>query len=189
MFCCAPDHGKFKEIDYPSGPWQDNFFRIGAAHSSGTVFEWTPSDITYLLPGVDVVQDKISHIFPDSTSEKEIRNLRDNMTGSSVSALGAGPAAMIIYCVEAGILAAKTAKQNEYIPDDSALQVAKPDAMKEAFKRLGTMTENKSIQVWERLYKAKEILERWEKEKERPNSEALSSSIRDFTRFAFKLTG
>lgn len=188
MFCCAPDHGKFKELDYPSGPWQDNLFRIGAAHSSGTVFEWTPSDITYLLPGVDVVQDKINHIFPNSTSEKEITSLRDDMTGSSVSAaLGACLAAMIIYCVKAGIMAAKTAKQNEYIPDDSAIQVAKPDAMKKAFGRLGTVTDNKFIQVWERLDKATEILERWEKEKERPNPEALSSCIIDFTRFAFKL--
>jgi hypothetical protein len=188
MFCCAPDHVKFKELDYPSGPWQDNLFRIGAAHSSGTVFEWTPSDFTYLLPGVDVVQDKINHIFPNSSSEKEITSLRDNMTGSSVSAaLGACLAAMIIYCVKAGIMAAKTAKQNEYIPDDSAIQVAKPDAMKKAFGRLGTVTDNKFIQVWERLDKATEILERWEKGEERPNPEALSSCIRDFTRFAFKL--
>ncbi|KAM0480764.1 hypothetical protein ACHAP7_005001 [Fusarium lateritium] len=192
MFCCAPDHGKFKELDYPSGPWQENFFRVGAAHSSGKVFEWTPSDITYLLPGVDVVQDKISRIFPDSASERDITHLRKNLTGSSVSAaLGAGLAAMIIYCVKAGILAAKTAKRDEgsinAIPDDGAIQISKPDAMKKAFKSLGSVTENRFIQVWERLDKATEILERWERERERSNPEALSKCIEEFTRFTIKL--
>ncbi|KAI6760872.1 hypothetical protein HG530_009732 [Fusarium avenaceum] len=192
MFCCAPDHGKFKELDYPSGPWQQSFFRVGAAHSSGKEFEWTPNDITYLLPGVDVVQDKISRIFPDSASERDITNLRKNLTGSSVSAaLGAGLAAMIIYWVKAGILAAKTAKRGEgainAIPDDGAIQIAKPDAMKKAFKSLGSVTENRFIQVWERLDKATEILERWEKERERSNPEALSKCVEEFTRFTIKL--
>ncbi|KAG5663244.1 hypothetical protein KAF25_001180, partial [Fusarium avenaceum] len=195
MFCCAPDHGKFKELDYLSGPWQQSFFRVGAAHSSGREFEWTPNDITYLLPGVDVVQDKISRIFPGSASERDITNLRKNLTGSSVSvALGAGLAAMIIYFVKAGILAAKTAKTAKRgegainaIPDDGAIQIAKPDAMKKAFKSLGPVTENRFIQVWERLDKATEILERWEKEGERSNPEALSKCVEEFTRFTVKL--
>ncbi|KAF5693619.1 hypothetical protein FDENT_1851 [Fusarium denticulatum] len=31
MFCSAPDKSKFTELDYPSGPWPNSFFRIGAA--------------------------------------------------------------------------------------------------------------------------------------------------------------
>lgn len=59
MFCSSPGEGKFTELDYPSGPWRDHFFRIGAARADGTVFEWTPDDgISFVLPGVDVVKEQ-----------------------------------------------------------------------------------------------------------------------------------
>ncbi|KAI1821589.1 hypothetical protein F4861DRAFT_518361 [Xylaria intraflava] len=59
MFCSAPDDGKLTELDYPSGPWRDRFFRIGAANVDGTVFHWTPEDgITYVLPGVNVIKTR-----------------------------------------------------------------------------------------------------------------------------------
>ncbi|TVY59789.1 hypothetical protein Focb16_v003793 [Fusarium oxysporum f. sp. cubense] len=167
MFCSAPDKGKFTELDYPSGPWPNSFFRIGAAYSNGTVFQWTPEvGITYILPGVDVVQDQIKG---GSSKSGESSKSSKNLTGSSVAtALGAGLAAMIIYCVKASILSVKTANQNKAamhpIPDNRAIQVAKPDAMKRAFASLGSTTSNKFIQVWEELDKARVILERWERE-------------------------
>ncbi|KAH7147549.1 hypothetical protein DER46DRAFT_629636 [Fusarium sp. MPI-SDFR-AT-0072] len=188
MFCSAPDKGKFTELDYPSGPWPNSFFRIGAAYSNGTVFQWTPEvGITYILPGVDVVQDQIKG---GSSKSGESSKSGKNLTGSSVAtALGAGLAAMIIYCVKASILSVKTANQNKAaihpIPDDRAIQVAKPDAMKRAFASLGSTTSNKFIQVWEELDKARVILERWEREKSIP--EANLKCTQEFMQFGIKL--
>lgn len=69
MFCSAPDDGKFSTLDYPSRPWQDGFFRIGAASADGKVFSWTSDDgITYVLPGVDVIKDQISSRVFDTPS-------------------------------------------------------------------------------------------------------------------------
>ncbi|KAF5642480.1 intracellular serine protease [Fusarium tjaetaba] len=184
MFCSAHDKGKFTELDYPSGPWPHSFFRIGAAYSNGTVFQWTPEvGITYILPGVDVVQDQLKGAGEGSKTGK-------NLTGSSVAtALGAGLAAMIIYCVKASILSVKTANQNKAaihpIPDDRAIQVAKPDAMKRAFASLVSTTSNKFIQVWEELDKARVILERWEREKSIP--EANLKCTQEFMQFGIKL--
>ncbi|EMT68836.1 hypothetical protein FOC4_g10004925 [Fusarium odoratissimum] len=188
MFCSAPDKGKFTELDYPSGPWPNSFFRIGAAYSNGTVFQWTPEvGITYILPGVDVVQDQIKG---GSSKSGEGSKSGKNLTGSSVAtALGAGLAAMVIYCVKASILSVKTANQNKAaihpIPDDRAIQVAKPDAMKRAFASLGSTTSNKFIQVWEELDKARVILERWEREKSIP--EANLKCTQEFMQFGIKL--
>ncbi|KAI0119517.1 hypothetical protein F4814DRAFT_458739 [Daldinia grandis] len=170
MFCSAPDEGKFTELDYPSGPWRDRFFRIGAARADGTVFPWTPDDgITYVLPGVDVTKERAGRRSfetpsPAGATTREIDVKYE--TGSSVAtALAAGLAAMIIYCVKASILAVKTANQNKgsvvgiAIPDNGADLVADPDAMKRAFASLGSVTQNKFIQVWEDLDKVSELLE------------------------------
>ncbi|KAF5011780.1 hypothetical protein FDECE_2147 [Fusarium decemcellulare] len=185
------DQRKFTELDYPSGPWRDHFFRIGAAHSNGTVFQWTPEDgITYVFPGVDVVQDQARGSSSRDASEKEVATRVKDLTGSSVAtALGAGLAAMIIYCVKASILAVKTANQNKAainpIPDDRAMLVADPDAMKRAFASLGTLTSNRFVQIWEELDRASTILERWQRERLSP--EASLKCTQDFMEFGIKL--
>ncbi|KAM0345459.1 hypothetical protein ACHAPU_006386 [Fusarium lateritium] len=188
MFCSSPDKGKFTELDYPSGPWPNSFFRIGAAYPNGAVLQWTPDvGITYILPGVDIVQAQSTGT---STKSAESAKQNKNLTGSSVAtALAAGLVAMIIYCVKASILATKTANQNkaaiQAIPDDRAIQVAKPDALKRAFASLGSITPNKFIQIWEDLDKARVVLERWEKEKSIP--EASLRCTQEFMEFGIKL--
>ncbi|OTB11081.1 hypothetical protein K445DRAFT_322435 [Daldinia sp. EC12] len=170
MFCSAPDEGKFTDLDYPSGPWRDRFFRIGAARADGTVFPWTPDDgITYVLPGVDVIKEQAGRrSFETNSSGDAVSREMDVKyeTGSSVAtALAAGLAAMIIYCVKASILAVKTANQNKgsvvgiAIPDNGANLIADPDAMKQAFANLGNVTPNKFVQVWEELDRVSELLE------------------------------
>ncbi|RYP78209.1 hypothetical protein DL771_000686 [Monosporascus sp. 5C6A] len=170
MFCSAPDKGKFTAFDYPSGPWRDSFFRIGAAHADGTVFNWTPEDgIAYVLPGVDVIKDQGGSSSFEPPLAREARTRVGDVkyqTGSSVStALAAGLAAMIIYSIKASIMAVKTANQNKgtivgiAIPDNGANLIADPDAMRRAFANLGTVTPNKFIQVWEELDKVTEMLE------------------------------
>jgi hypothetical protein len=170
MFCSTPDKGKFLTTDYPSGPWRNDkkFFRIGAANADGTVFQWTPEDaITYVLPGVDVVKEQaassssrfdVSHY----THEEQLREPTKRLisfkyeTGSSVAtALAAGLAAMIIYCIKATILIRKTSNQSKSeipIPDDGADRIAEdPIHMMNAFAALGNVTSNGFIQVWDQL--------------------------------------
>ncbi|KAL6690543.1 hypothetical protein J3F84DRAFT_353204 [Trichoderma pleuroticola] len=156
MFCSAPDDGKFTKLDYPSGPWRDHFFRIGAAAADGTIFQWTPDvGITYVLPGVEVL---VNHSL--QTPGRVTKRIGDFKyeTGSSVAtALASGLAAMIIYCVKASILSMKLANQNKdpivgiAIEDNDVDMIANPEAMKRAFARLGSVTSAKFIQVWEKL--------------------------------------
>ncbi|KKO96893.1 hypothetical protein THAR02_11002 [Trichoderma harzianum] len=155
MFCSSPDAGKFTELDYPSGPWRSRFFRIGAARADGTVFEWTPEDgISFVLPGVDVVKE-----------QARVADFKYE-TGSNVAtALAAGLAAMIIYCVKASIMALRIANQNMdsvigiAITNGDLKRISEHDAMKQAFSTLGNVTASRFIQVWEKLDAISEKLE------------------------------
>jgi hypothetical protein len=199
MFCSAPDEGKFIATvgDYPSGPWRDRsaFFRIGAAGSNGTVFSWTPDDnITYVLPGVDVMNGN-SSFDAQPTRDSLDRKTEVGETGSSVAtALAAGLAAMIIYCVKASVLATKTANGKHgggpvlgTLPTDAAESIAHFDEMKRAFASLGTVTQNNFVQVWEELDKITEQLETWRA----PTStaEAKDKAVGAFVHFGLGLWG
>lgn len=165
MICSAPDKGKFTTYDYPSGPWPDEFLRIGAARADGTVFDWTSDNgIDFALPGVDVIkdQDGDSHSLRRSTlGEGGVTKRADKAeyeTGSSVAtALAAGLAAMLIYCVKASILSNMTANKDKGVVQgvaidlNDAASIAKRDAMRNAFSRLGKVTDNQFIQVWDSL--------------------------------------
>jgi len=197
VFCSAPDEGKFTKLDYPSGPFQDRFFRIGAARANGTVFQWTPEDgITYVLPGVDVIRDQLASNAPfGPPSAKGVTDRVKELkfeTGSSVAtALAAGLAAMIIYCVKASILALKTANQNKgpivgsAVQDDDVLLITTPEAMKKAFLSLGKLTSNNFIQVWEELDKVSEILKSSRAHGLSP--EAKLKCVEEFIEFGRKL--
>ncbi|KAG4220836.1 hypothetical protein PC116_g30685 [Phytophthora cactorum] len=196
MFCSAPDEGKFTELDYPSGPWRDRFFRIGAARADGTVFPWTPDDgITYVLPGVDVIKEQAGRrSFETNSSGDAVSREMDVKyeTGSSVAtALAAGLAAMIIYCVKASILAVKTANQNKgsvvgiAIPDNGANLISDPDAMKQAFANLGNVTPNRFVQVWEELDRVSELLEA--SRSRDSNADVKLKQVEGFVEFGRKL--
>lgn len=183
MFCSSPDKGKFNHLDYPSGPWPDSFFRIGAARADGTVFNWTnEAGTAFVLPGVDVVKTQMKN---DRLAEVQYE------TGSSVAtALAAGLAAMIIYCVKASILAVKTANQNKgpvvgiAISDDAVKNIVKYDAMKQAFFSLGPATPNGFIQVWEGLDHVAALLD---KPREQLTPEGRQQLTDEFVKFGLKL--
>ncbi|KAM0408542.1 hypothetical protein ACHAPD_012018 [Fusarium lateritium] len=171
MFCSAPDKGKFTGADYPSAPFPTKFFRIGAANADGTVFNWTPEDITFILPGVHVIEDQIRRKSSISTQG----TVSQEHTGSSVAtALGAGLAAMILYCLKASILGIKIANRNSdaipAIPAERLKQIKQRDAMRGAFESLGSLTSHKFIQVWEELGKVTEILRNWERVESDPEA-------------------
>ncbi|UKZ68741.1 uncharacterized protein TrAtP1_009763 [Trichoderma atroviride] len=196
MFCSAPDEGKFTKRDYPSGPWREDFFRIGAARADGTVFEWTPEDgITYVLPGVDVIRDQASsNSFGWGSAARFTKRIEDFKyeTGSSVAtALAAGLAAMIIYCIKSSIMSMKIRNQNKYpimgaaIGDNDASLIAAPDAMKRAFARLGNVTPNRFIQVWEKFDEISEILKTLRREESSPEEKV--KCIERFVEFGSEL--
>ncbi|OBS26148.1 hypothetical protein FPOA_00091 [Fusarium poae] len=171
MFCSAPDQGKFTLSDYPSAPFPKEFFRIGAANADGTVFGWTPEGITFILPGVHVIEDQIRRKSSMSAQEKGTAD----HTGSSVAtALGAGLAAMILYCLKASILGIRIANRNSdaipAIPAERLNQIKRRDAMKGAFESLGSLTPNKFIQIWEGLGKVTEILRNWQRVESDPDA-------------------
>jgi hypothetical protein len=196
MFCSTPDKGKFIEKDYPSGPWPGSFFRIGAAGADGNAFDWTTADdITYLLPGVDVIRAYVKDNPFDASSAEDIekRMAAYTETGSSVStALAAGLAAMIIYCIKASVLTVQTANGSQgsgsllgTLPTDAAESIAHFDEMKRAFASLGTLTKNNFVQVWEELDKISDLLETWGT----PTStaEAKAKALGGFVDFGLKL--
>jgi hypothetical protein len=179
MFCSAPDQGKFTLSDYPSAPFPKEFFRIGAANADGTVFGWTPEDITFILPGVHVVEDQIRRKSSMSVQEKGTAD----HTGSSVAtALGAGLAAMILYCLKASILGIRITNRNSdaipAIPAERLNQIKRRDAMKGAFEGLGSLTPNKFIQIWEGLGKVTEILRNWQRVES--NTDASLKFMKEF---------
>ncbi|PNP41524.1 hypothetical protein TGAMA5MH_06625 [Trichoderma gamsii] len=196
MFCSAPDQGKFTTLDYPSGPWRGDFFRIGAASADGTVFDWTPEDgITYVLPGVEVIRDQVSSSSFDVLSAgrftKRVEDFKYE-TGSSVAtALAAGLAAMVIYCIKTSIMNMKIMNQNKdpivgsAIGDNDANLIAAPDAMKRAFARLGNVTPNKFIQVWEKFDGISETLETLRRDGS--SSEEKVKCIKRFVEFGSEL--
>ncbi|KAM0494430.1 hypothetical protein ACHAP8_008573 [Fusarium lateritium] len=188
MFCSAPDKGKFTGADYPSAPFPKKFFRIGAANSDGTVFNWTPEDITFILPGVHVVEDQVRRKSSMPNQEKGTTE----HTGSSVAtALGAGLAAMILYCVKTSILGIRIANRNSdaiaAIPAERLKQIKQRDAMKAAFESLGTPTPNKFIQIWEGLGKVTEILRNWQRVQSDPD-ESLKFMKEFIEEFGVKLS-
>ncbi|KAJ4138754.1 hypothetical protein NW768_002626 [Fusarium equiseti] len=185
MFCSAPDKGKFTGADYPITPFPHKLFGIGAANSDGTVFSWTPEDLTFILPGVHVSQDQIR-------SKSTQDNGTTNYTGSNVvTALGAGLAAMILYCLKASILRIRIANRNQNvipaIPTERLEDIMKRDAMKGAFESLGSQASNKFIQVWEELEKVTDILKKWERERGLSHSDASEEFTKNFIDFGIKL--
>ncbi|KAI1498316.1 hypothetical protein F5X99DRAFT_393975 [Biscogniauxia marginata] len=169
MFCSSPDSGKFTEKDYPTAFHRESFFRIGAAKGDGTVYSWAGSTdyLNFILPGVDVVKRHMS---------ERTRHLTDKVleipseTGSSVAtALAAGLAATIIYCVKASALAVATfnarkgTDENDLlgaaITSSEARKISEHDTMKAAFQKIGHITEDRFIQVWESFEPANQVFD------------------------------
>jgi hypothetical protein len=131
----------------------------------------------------------------DASSAEDIekRMAAYTETGSSVStALAAGLAAMIIYCIKASVLTVQTANGSQgsgsllgTLPTDAAESIAHFDEMKRAFASLGTLTKNNFVQVWEELDKISDLLETWGT----PTStaEAKAKALGGFVDFGLKL--
>lgn len=156
MFCSASDQGAKHVATYPSKA-TPKIFTIGAATASGTVDSWVGNinNISFTFPGTKVELDG----GPTDTAVKEV-------TGSSVAtALAAGLAALILYCVQVRILLATDPVEKQKARRDfQSLQ--KHESMMRAFKDIGTTEESnhKFIAVWEVFGKRVEEKERVDQE-------------------------
>ncbi|KAH8881146.1 hypothetical protein GQ53DRAFT_754609 [Thozetella sp. PMI_491] len=168
MFCSSPDHGQFTDKDYPTAHRREKFFRIGAARDDGTIFSFAgpKGDLDFIFPGVEVVQalgSTSQYVLPEKA-----RTLQSS-TGSSVAtALAAGLAATIIYCVKAGALCLATSSDGSGASGNDNLRIINPievqklaeqAGIKAAFSRLGAITNNKFIQVWDSFDPLSDVFE------------------------------
>lgn len=158
MFCSASDKGAKQNATYPSKA-TTKIFTIGAATASGAADPWVGNlgNINFTFPGTKVEMDG-----PRSSTDTSSREV----TGSSVAtALAAGLAALVLYCVQVRLLLATDQDKQKARRDFQLLK--KHDHMMKALKDIGTTEESnhKFIEVWEVFGKKVEEKERYDQER------------------------
>lgn len=114
MFCSASDRGAKQNATYPSKAAPGRIFTIGAASVWGNAVASVGSldRITFTLPG-----EKVS--VPGS--ERASLSFRGPSGSSVATALGAGLAALMLYCVKVHLVLAKPGPEKERIQQDYSL--------------------------------------------------------------------
>ncbi|EWG38282.1 hypothetical protein FVEG_01541 [Fusarium verticillioides 7600] len=148
MFCSARDKGAHNAPTYPSKA-TNKIFTIGAANSSGASVDYVgnASELSYTFPGDKVEVDS----GPGRRTPPEI------VDGSSVAtALAAGLAALILYCIQVRIFLAKDSEKQKAREDYR--KVKQHDWMVKAFDAIETTKESnrKFLKVWEMFGKCVE---------------------------------
>lgn len=151
MFCAANDQGIARDDSFPAACGRTkHIFKIGAAEASGTAWKWTGdlTDVDFIFPGHNVIKER-----PNDAPLEKCKIL----TGSSVAtAIGAGLAALVLYCVQLGALNTQSSIQQHQEQGGSGvtmddLEVMKThERMKEAFNGIGTSqaSGHKYVEVW-----------------------------------------
>jgi hypothetical protein len=162
MFCAANDQGIARDHSFPSAcGGTKHIFKIGAAEASGVIWKWAgdPADVDFIFPGHNVVKDR-----PNDAPLDKCKTL----TGSSVAtAVAAGLAALILYCVQLGALNTQASNLGGTAPSmDDFMAIKGHERMKEAFLAIGTSqtSGNKYIEVWDVFGPAAKKAERADKE-------------------------
>ncbi|KAI1474288.1 subtilisin-like protein [Daldinia eschscholtzii] len=146
LFCAASDGGAKEDQSYPWIAARDKIFRIGGAHASGRTDDevGSTSQINFTFPGNDVVLEGVG--------PKQVVKYR---TGSSVAtALAAGLAGLILYCVQIRIL--RASKEDTELYKSYFRQLLDHDQMVKVFRRSIGVTEEsnyKYIAVWDTFEK------------------------------------
>ncbi|KAK4458238.1 intracellular serine protease [Cladorrhinum samala] len=169
MFCSASDQGAKTSDTYPSKATQ-RIFTIGAAGPSGETvsFVGNPEKVDFTFPGdrVEVMDGGTSRPVSSSAAGEDSM-IRKPVSGSSVAtALAAGFAALVLYCVQIRLLRVQSEKDKAQVRRNfSALKSY--EQMKKAFqKTIGTSPESKYkfIMVWDLFGKAVEQRDRLDPE-------------------------
>ncbi|KAK1253610.1 hypothetical protein MKX07_001687 [Trichoderma sp. CBMAI-0711] len=158
MFCSASDKGAKQNLTYPSKA-TTKIFTIGAATASGAADSWVGNlgNINFIFPGTKVEMDG-----PRSGTDTSSREV----TGSSVAtALAAGLAALVLYCVQVRLYLATDQEKQKARRDFQLLK--KHEHMMKALKDIGTTEESnhKFIEVWEVFGKKVEEKERYDQDR------------------------
>lgn len=156
MFCSASDKGPKENATYPAKA-TSKIFTIGAAKATGVADPWVgnTSNVSFIFPGTKVEVDGS----PSGVTAPE------EATGSSIAtALAAGLAALILYCVQLRMAIASEDERPRARRDFESLK--RHDGMMRALKDIGTTEASnyKFITVWEVFGKKVE-------EKDRANPE------------------
>ncbi|PNP43868.1 hypothetical protein TGAMA5MH_04151 [Trichoderma gamsii] len=157
LFCSASDKGAKSSETYPSKATK-KIFTIGAATSSGMADPWVGNlgNINFTFPGTKVEMDGPRN---DDSSSREV-------SGSSIAtALAAGLAGLVLYCVQVRLLVATDQEKHKARRDFQLLK--QHDYMMKALKDIGTTEESnhKFIEVWEVFGKKVEEKERYDQER------------------------
>ncbi|KAL6906988.1 hypothetical protein GGI43DRAFT_380509 [Trichoderma evansii] len=157
LFCSASDKGAKSSETYPSKATK-KIFTIGAATSSGMADPWVGNlgNINFTFPGTKVEMDGLR---TDDSSSREV-------SGSSIAtALAAGLAGLVLYCVQVRLLLSTDQEKQKARRDFQLLK--QHDYMMKALKDIGTTEESnhKFIEVWEVFGKKVEEKERYDQER------------------------
>jgi hypothetical protein len=148
MFCSCKDSGYVNDSYYPAGFNPDEFIKVGAASPSGQPFDMAGSlnRLDFIFPGVEVAH----HHLESSPAVVKIMSETTSETGSSVAtALGAGLAALIMYCAQIGLIHGTVG-----LSEADVQRLHQRKVMVEAIGRLGrgsAETDGKFIEVWQQL--------------------------------------
>ncbi|EXA41585.1 hypothetical protein NW756_010087 [Fusarium oxysporum] len=170
MFCSARDKGAHNAPTYPSNA-TGKIFTIGAANSSGASVDYVgnASELSYTFPGDKVEVDS-------GRTPPEI------VDGSSVAtALAAGLAALILYCIQVRIFLAKDYEKQK--AREAYKKVKQHEGMVKAFDAIETTKESnhKFLKVWEVFGK------HVEQKNEKPQGEWLGLVAEVGTRLCYNI--
>ncbi|KAF5567239.1 intracellular serine protease [Fusarium phyllophilum] len=141
MFCSARDKGAHNAPTYPSKA-TGKIFTIDAANSSGASVDYVgnASELSYTFPGDKVEVDS-------GLSRRTPPEIVDGL--SVATALTAGLAALILYCIHVRIILAKDSEKQR--ARDTYRKVKQHDGMVKAFDAIETTKESNHmfLKVWE----------------------------------------
>lgn len=155
MFCAASDQGIARDQSFPAACSKTkHLFKIGAAEASGKAWKYVgdPADVDFIFPGHRVVMER-----PNDPPLGKCPTL----TGSSVAtAIAAGLAALVLYCVQLGAMDTQISNQQQQslvghgsnaVTMKDFENVKGHERMKEAFLAIGTSStsQNKYVEVWD----------------------------------------
>ncbi|CAN9474906.1 unnamed protein product [Alternaria alternata] len=142
LFCSANDQATDANGSHPAA--NPTRFKIGAATAWGTAWRWTrASHVDFIFPGDRVIKDRPGNVPFEKCSL---------VSGSSVAtALAAGLAALVLYCVQFSVYHRNaTNQQGKGVTMEDFQAMKTRDRMAEAFHAIYTTrdSDNKYIEVW-----------------------------------------
>jgi hypothetical protein len=178
-FCSANDEATDANESHPAA--NPKRFKIGAATAWGTAWHWTrASHVDFILPGDKVIKDRPGNVPLEKCSL---------VSGSSVAtALAAGLAAMVLYCVQFSAYHRHATNQNikfAALGDFHAMKTR--DRVAEAFHAISTTkdSDHKYIEVWNTFETAPREGEGKEKDIKREIIATVADKLKSRKRLVF----